>query len=553
MRLKYWVMLIIGSVLGGLGVWWAGRKTSEQLRAEVARLNTSLQTAADAQRLSKELPAAATKPIAAETAARVQELETELKSCRAARDALEQQLVATQEEAARRIGVLEAAAAASAADLAAAQQRQQDLAAHSTEPGSARASALVVPARAEESAARTAVIDLGQATSAEESAAIDDLTKIRGVGPTYASRLAAAGIHSYADLATADPDELEKAVGVKEWQQVDTRAWIAEAAALAARPRQVQVGDDLTRLEGIGPTYARRLRAAGITTFAQLAAADEATLSEIIGAPAWRQPNFGDWITQAQLAAAGDEAGLKALQDVLFSRKGDNLALIAGLGDTGVEVLKGGGITSFAALADATPEQLDELFAKADARGGDSAAWIAEAQLRAAGKRIARPTARTRSRSGALLDAQLRSCPQDLEQIQGIGRVYEQRLYAAGIGTFWEVGMVPPDELKTILGIQEFQDVDLAAIQADALRLAQETDAMGETWDGSEPDDFDELEGIGPVLERRLYAAGICTYEELAQTARERLVEICKAPSFNRPDYDKWIEVAQARVRARHA
>jgi predicted flap endonuclease-1-like 5' DNA nuclease len=332
---------------------------------------------------------------------------------------------------------------------------------------------------------------------------------------------------------------------------VDTRAWIAEAAALAARPRQVQVGDDLTRLEGIGPTYARRLRAASITTFAQLAAADEGALAEIVGAPAWRQPNFGDWIAQARLAAAGDEAGLKALQDVLFSRKGDNLALIAGLGDTGVEALKGGGITSFAALADTTPEQLDELFDKADVRKGNFAAWIAEAQLRAAGKRIVRPAAR--SRSGALADAQLRSCPQDLEQIQGIGRVYEQRLYAAGIGTFWEVGMVAQDELKTILDVQEFQDVDLAAIQADALRLAQETDAMGETWDGSEPDDFDELEGIGPVLERRLYAAGICTYEELAKTARERLVEICKAPSFNRPDYDRWIEVAKARVQANHA
>ena len=334
---------------------------------------------------------------------------------------------------------------------------------------------------------------------------------------------------------------------------MDTSAWIAQADALAQRPRQVQIGDDLTRLEGIGPTYARRLRAAGITTFAQLAAADEDTLDTVIGAPAWRQPNFGDWTAQADLAAAGDEAGLKALQDVLFSRKGDNLALIEGLGDTGVEALKSGGITSFAALSQATPEQFRDLFDKAGVRSGNFEGWIAEARLRAAGRRVARPASRMRSRSAALQGAQLRSCPQDLEQIQGVGRVYEQRLYAVGIGTFWEVGMVAQDELKTILEIREFQDVDLDAIQADALRLARETDAMGQTWDGSEPDDFDELEGIGAVLERRLYAAGICTYEDLATATRGRLVEICKAPSFNQPDYDLWISVAKARASARNA
>ena len=165
---------------------------------------------------------------------------------------------------------------------------------------------------------------------------------------------------------------------------------------------------------------------------------------------------------------------------------------------------------------------MDELFDKAGARGGNFEGWIAEAKLRAAGKRVARPEGRERTRSAALQGAQLRSCPQDLEQIQGIGRVYEQRLYAAGIGTFWEVGMVAQDELKSILEIQEFQDVDLDAIQADALRLARETDAMGQTWDGSEPDDFEELEGIGPVLERRLYSAGICTYRGSRQRHNPR-------------------------------
>ena len=316
---------------------------------------------------------------------------------------------------------------------------------------------------------------------------------------------------------------------------------------LPARPRKVQIGDDLTRLEGIGPTYALRLRAAGIVTFRQLADADPETLDRIIGAPAWRKVNFGDWTDQARLAADGDEAGLKALQDKLFSRKGDNLRLIEGVGDTALDALGGAGIKTYADMAATSPDQLREIFHSAGLRAGNFEGWIAEAKLRAAGKRVKR-AAPTRSHVVPAGVVQQRSCPQDLEEIDGIGRIYEQRLYNAGIGTFWEVGMVSDDDLTAILDVREFQDVDLAAIKADALRLAQESDTMGHMWDGSVPDDFEILEGIGPVLERRLYAAGICTYEALAEATEELLERIAAAPAFQRPDYQRWIEQARDRL-----
>ena len=352
------------------------------------------------------------------------------------------------------------------------------------------------------------------AHAVEAELATDDLTQIRGIGPAFAARLSSAGIRRYADLAAADPQELAKAADVREWQKVDTNDWVAQAKTLAGRPRQIQIGDDLTRLEGIGPTYATRLRAAGITTFAQLADADQGTLAEIIGAPGWRAVNYGDWVAQAKLAAAGDEAGLKALQDRLFSRTGDNLALIEGVGENTAEALRKAGITDYAGLAQARPEQVRQILNRAGVRVGNVDGWIAEAKLRAAGKRVKREGTRTRSVRGTAD----RSCPQDLEQVQGIGGVYEQRLYAVGVGTFWEVGMLPEAELSTILEVQDFQDVDLPAIKADAMRLAQETSTMGQMWDGTEPDDFEILEGIGTVLERRLYAAGICTYAALAAT-----------------------------------
>ena len=377
-----------------------------------------------------------------------------------------------------------------------------------------------------------------------EEPEVDDFTQITGIGPALAARLSAAGIYRYAQLAEADPDELPNALGLQPWQKAEPEVWIVEAAELAIRPPQVHVGDDLTLLEGIGPAYATRLRAAGITTFDRLAASDEGTLVAIIGAPAWRRANYGDWIAQAKLAATGDKAGLKELQDQLFSRQGEHLSLIAGVGPQSEEVLRGGGITSYAALAAADTDDLAVLFADADVRAGDFEAWIAEAKLRAAGKRVHR----TRSRPADLEILETRSCPQDLELIDGVGTVYEQRLYEAGVGSFWEVGMLPEKVLTEILEAQAFQDVDLGAIKADALRLAEETGSMGHVWDGSEPDNFEPLVGIGPVLERRLYAAGICTFEALAASTVELLQEVCHAPAFQHVDYGRWIEQAKEQL-----
>lgn len=46
-------------------------------------------------------------------------------------------------------------------------------------------------------------------------------------------------------------------------------------------PSTDSVTDDLTQVNGIGPVFASRLRAAGIDTFAKLAASDDATLARV--------------------------------------------------------------------------------------------------------------------------------------------------------------------------------------------------------------------------------------------------------------------------------
>jgi len=86
-------------------------------------------------------------------------------------------------------------------------------------------------------------------------------------------------------------------------------------AKAAAAPAQ---GDDLKVIEGIGPKMEKALNAAGITTFAQLAASSEEQINAAITAAGMRfAPSVPTWAAQASYAAKGDLAGLEAYQKTL--------------------------------------------------------------------------------------------------------------------------------------------------------------------------------------------------------------------------------------------
>ena len=147
------------------------------------------------------------------------------------------------------------------------------------------------------------------------------------------------------------------------------------------------------------------------------------------------------------------------------------------------------------------------------------------------------------------------ACPQQLSEVKGIDTLFEQRLYAAGIGSFWSLAQLTDDQLAGILelGADERAAVDFEDLRHDAARLARETDSVGRHWNGAQPDDLEVLDGLGPALERRLYAAGICTFETLAATTPETLETICPGNAQHTPDYARWIAQARARIAARES
>lgn len=65
-----------------------------------------------------------------------------------------------------------------------------------------------------------------------ELLAADDLAVVSGIGPVFRSRLAEAGITTFARLAAADPAAVVEATGVTPRRAAD---WIAQAATLAGR------------------------------------------------------------------------------------------------------------------------------------------------------------------------------------------------------------------------------------------------------------------------------------------------------------------------------
>lgn len=88
-------------------------------------------------------------------------------------------------------------------------------------------------------------------------------------------------------------------------------------------PKAKKGGDDLVIIEGIGPKAAEALVAAGIDTFAKLAAASAEEVKAILDASTSKVQHLDPttWAQQAQLAADGKMDELKKLQDELNGGK----------------------------------------------------------------------------------------------------------------------------------------------------------------------------------------------------------------------------------------
>ncbi len=98
----------------------------------------------------------------------------------------------------------------------------------------------------------------------------------------------------------------------------------APKAEKAAAPKKADAkGDDLRKVEGIGPKIAELFNNAGIMTFADLGATSVEKLNEILAEAggSYKSKDPGTWPAQAALAAEGKWDELKKWQDELDGGK----------------------------------------------------------------------------------------------------------------------------------------------------------------------------------------------------------------------------------------
>lgn len=125
-----------------------------------------------------------------------------------------------------------------------------------------------------------------------------------------------------------------------------------------------------------------------------------------------------------------------------------------------------------------------------------------------------------------------------LIDIKGIGPVYQDRLYAAGIVTFEQVAATHPDRLRAIVDPETTFDLDIESWHEQARKLAHLPSR----------DPLIDINGIGPVYEQRLLNAGVTSFEQLASMTEAQIRAIIKPEAWQNVDIPSWI--AEAKVLA---
>ena len=309
-----------------------------------------------------------------------------------------------------------------------------------------------------------------------------------------------------------------------------------ETARLRAELEQARtVPDDLTKVDGIGAVFARRLNAAGISRFTQLAQTPAEQLQQIIKPEEWQKIEFEHWREDAAILGSGGTPTKRA-------RTRERLSRITGIGDVYEKRLHDAEIHTYAQLASTSVDRLTEITG-AESRD-EVELWIAEAGAYAQGKRPSRE--RERAVRGRLSEAEeeLERLRVELRRAESlrrdpflvmtqIGEAKQRKLYGAGIYLFKDLAQTPEARLREIF---ENEALDYPLINREAAEYARGEFVVVR---GRRADRFERLTGVSEDDSRKLYEAGILSFEELSVLSSARLTEI-----IGRTGIDGWLAEA---------
>ncbi|HMQ31986.1 MAG TPA: helix-hairpin-helix domain-containing protein [Chloroflexaceae bacterium] len=126
-----------------------------------------------------------------------------------------------------------------------------------------------------------------------------------------------------------------------------------------------------------------------------------------------------------------------------------------------------------------------------------------------------------------------------LIDIDGIGPVYQQKLYEQGVVTFDQLATMHPDRLRSLVAPNAVFALDTQPWIEQARRLSGQPAR----------DPLIDINGVGPVYEQRLLNAGVTSFEQLAAMTAEEIRAIIRPEPWQLFEPEKWI--AEARELAR--
>ncbi|MCB0047886.1 MAG: hypothetical protein KDD92_20860 [Caldilineaceae bacterium] len=155
------------------------------------------------------------------------------------------------------------------------------------------------------------------------------------------------------------------------------------------------------------------------------------------------------------------------------------------------------------------------------------------------------------TRSGAVVDLGASSLPasdnhpDDLTKVNGIGGVYQGRLYNAGVFTWAQIAALTPAELEKMTDAIEAANV--TEWPAEASVLAVENGRVDARYDGPMPDTLTDLPTIGDGARDLLRRHGIVTYRQLIDADADAVDAMLKANS-SRADVSQAIAAAKGKL-----
>lgn len=262
----------------------------------------------------------------------------------------------------------------------------------------------------------------------------------------------------------------------------------------------------------------------------------------------------------------------------------DDLTLIAGIGPTMANDLKGLGIVSFKQLCELSDEEAENVNQETGFPGRvEREEWREQAVELMAGKPPRAKVDREQQRADATpelvpepVPAPAPAAPDDLSLISGVGPAIANNLNEFGITTYQQLVALSDEDAERVndfVGFpgrvqrEEWREQAAELLAGKAPRAKVDKEAKAETQkakklpapapkeEGAAPakiappsakDDLTKIKGIGPALQRELQNMGFHTFQQLSELNPEQIDEVNTQIGFpGRVERENWIGQAR--------